>query len=233
MVLREQDRTIRGSGRSEDGIRGRPRGLRVIGGLAAALVFLSACSVDLAFWRSESGEAVGQPEVVALDGPATRLELVRETQRLLVRLGYQLGTADGIEGPKTKAAIQRFQADNGYAADGHISPDLVDRLEVTLLDQKLPDEQSKPSKPHLPRYQAGTTYVYSDGRIETVTGVDGEKVRWQTNRGAIFTTYRNFALPWAFWQSETGTGWRLLAVDPHALWPLDTGNEVASTSCRQ
>lgn len=227
MMLRERNRTIRGSGRSEDRIRGWSRGLHVIGGLAAVLVLSGACSADLAFWRSAPGEIAGQPETVVVDRPATRLQLVRQTQRLLGRLGYRPGAADGIEGPKTKAAIQQFQADNGYAADGHISPNLVDRLEVTLLDQKMPDEQSEAMEIHLPRYQAGTTYVYSDGRIETVTDVDGEKVRWQTNRGAIFTTYRNFALPWAYWQSDSGAGWRSLTVDLHALWPLDAGNEVA------
>ena len=218
---------MRGTGHSEHGFRAGPRSLRVIGGLAAALVFLNACGADLAFWRGEPDDLVGPPDTVALDGPTTRLELVRQTQLLLARLGYSPGAADGIEGPKTKAAIRQFQADNGYAADGQISPNLIDRLEVTVLDQKVPDEPSEPNRPRLPHYQAGTTYVYSDGRIETVTGVDGEKVRWQTNRGAIFTTYRNFALPWAFWQSKTGTGWRSLTVDPHALWPLNAGKEVA------
>lgn len=227
MVLHEKDGTDRGSARFDVGLKGEFRGLRRLGTLAAALVLLGACSTDRAFWRSAPDGSAGRPETAAVEEPATRLELVRETQRLLSRLGYHPGAADGIEGPKTQAAIRQFQADSGYSADGQISPDLVDRLEVTLLDQNTPTEQNEHGEPGLPQYQAGTTYVYSDGRIETVTGVDGERVRWQTNRGAIFTTYRNFALPWAFWQSTSGGGWRSLTVDPHALWPLSPGNEVS------
>jgi peptidoglycan hydrolase-like protein with peptidoglycan-binding domain len=42
---------------------------------------------------------------------------VREVQRRLGRLGYRPGPADGLFGPRTERAAQRFQERNGLAAD--------------------------------------------------------------------------------------------------------------------
>jgi hypothetical protein len=42
---------------------------------------------------------------------------VREVQRRLGRLGYRPGPADGLYGPRTEEAAQRFQERNGLAVD--------------------------------------------------------------------------------------------------------------------
>src|SRR5262249_6134238 len=43
-------------------------------------------------------------------------------QKALKKLGYDPGAIDGISGPKTKAAIQKFQQANGLSADGIAGP---------------------------------------------------------------------------------------------------------------
>lgn len=51
-----------------------------------------------------------------------------ELQGLLSRAGYDVGTPDGVVGPKTRAAVMAFQARAGLPADGHVSGLLLDRL---------------------------------------------------------------------------------------------------------
>jgi peptidoglycan hydrolase-like protein with peptidoglycan-binding domain len=43
---------------------------------------------------------------------------VKEMQNALKSLGYELGSADGIFGPKTQAAVKQFQKDNQLKPDG-------------------------------------------------------------------------------------------------------------------
>ncbi|SFV26464.1 membrane-bound lytic murein transglycosylase B [Devosia crocina] len=51
-----------------------------------------------------------------------------EVQTLLSRRGYDLGTPDGVIGPKTRAAVMAYQVQAGLPADGHVSGQLLDRL---------------------------------------------------------------------------------------------------------
>ena len=52
------------------------------------------------------------------------LNLTRDVQSGLRQLGYDPGPIDGNYGPKTKAAIERYQADNGLLTDGIVSAEL-------------------------------------------------------------------------------------------------------------
>jgi glucose-6-phosphate dehydrogenase assembly protein OpcA len=54
-----------------------------------------------------------------------------ETQQLLAELGYYKGPIDGVDGPRTKAAIQVAQNHLGLTISGHSSPELL----VTLREQ--------------------------------------------------------------------------------------------------
>ncbi len=51
-----------------------------------------------------------------------------ELQTRLTRRGYDIGAADGIIGPKTRAAIMDFQARAGLTPDGHVSGNLLKAL---------------------------------------------------------------------------------------------------------
>lgn len=51
-----------------------------------------------------------------------------EVQRLLNRLGYDAGAADGVIGSDTKRAIASFQIDHGLSIDGEVTPELLEAL---------------------------------------------------------------------------------------------------------
>ena len=53
---------------------------------------------------------------------------VGEVQRLLNTLGYKIGTADGVAGPHTRAAISEFQLRDGMQVSGEVTDELVARL---------------------------------------------------------------------------------------------------------
>jgi membrane-bound lytic murein transglycosylase B len=64
--------------------------------------------------------------------PRLRREQVVELQQRLNERGFQAGEADGILGPGTRAALGRFQHDQGMVADGF--PDLLTLRRVGLID---------------------------------------------------------------------------------------------------
>ncbi|MEO1680835.1 MAG: peptidoglycan-binding domain-containing protein [Pseudomonadota bacterium] len=70
------------------------------------------------------------PEVWLVAGEIYSREARREAQQALNHFGYDVGTPDGIWGPRTQAAIRQWQTDNGAAPRGDLS-----RAELgTLLD---------------------------------------------------------------------------------------------------
>lgn len=60
--------------------------------------------------------------------PLVELNTVALAQSQLNALGYRAGPVDGIVGPRTRAAIRRFQADTGLPADGRMSDPLIAAL---------------------------------------------------------------------------------------------------------
>jgi membrane-bound lytic murein transglycosylase B len=51
-----------------------------------------------------------------------------EMQQLLARRGFDIGTPDGLLGPRTRLAIRNFQASSGQIPDGFASSEVLDRL---------------------------------------------------------------------------------------------------------
>ncbi|MFC1814254.1 peptidoglycan-binding protein, partial [Thermodesulfobacteriota bacterium] len=58
-------------------------------------------------------------------GMSAGRELVRRIQASLARLGYQIGSVDGIFGKKTETAIKAFQMKKGLAVDGKATQALL------------------------------------------------------------------------------------------------------------
>ncbi|MFC4700994.1 lytic murein transglycosylase [Glaciecola siphonariae] len=84
------------------------------------------------------GVAVGQLANRIIGGPALTASLpdlpkysiaqMAQVQRNLNALGFDVGGADGIIGPATRAGIRAFQTKNGLIADGFPSPETVTKL---------------------------------------------------------------------------------------------------------
>ncbi len=55
----------------------------------------------------------------------------RQVQEALRRLDYYQGSVDGIFGPRTRAAIRRFQREIGAETTGSLTADQANRLMTT------------------------------------------------------------------------------------------------------
>lgn len=55
-----------------------------------------------------------------------------QVQISLLAAGYYDGEIDGIIGPMTRDAIERYQRDNGMAVTGTITPEVLDAFRLTL-----------------------------------------------------------------------------------------------------
>lgn len=58
-------------------------------------------------------------------------ETVKKVQKALNEIGYDCGKVDGICGKKTKAALKKFQEDNGLKVDGIIGKQVKKALNIS------------------------------------------------------------------------------------------------------
>lgn len=63
-------------------------------------------------------------------GVALNAAAIREAQTALKQLGFDPGGADGVVGPRTRAATRAFQQANGMNATGNLSGDTLERLRM-------------------------------------------------------------------------------------------------------
>ena len=168
--------------------------------------------------------------------PKPTRETILTAQKFLAGLGYEPGPLDGLDGPKTRGAVRRYQADAGQPADGRVTKALIETLAEADRDNAGRDSTGRAagpglaSKKALPVYAPGDTFVYSDGRTETVTEIDGERVHWRSNDGTVRTAYRNFILPAIRRDTDLVSERTTVDVGPGALWPLKAGREVSFTA---
>lgn len=126
----------------------RTRSLLV--GLVAVVFLLCAPTAGFAATGSElasdgllsRGAGYGIPE---------GSQAVREVQRLLRRLGDGPGPIDGLYGPLTAGAVQRFQEAHALAVDGVVGPETRGRLiaereklRTAKLERKSPARNDRP-----------------------------------------------------------------------------------------
>jgi peptidoglycan hydrolase-like protein with peptidoglycan-binding domain len=56
---------------------------------------------------------------------------IEDVQRELLAIGQYKGMVDGVNGQRTKIAIQQYQQDNGLAITGEVTPDLMNHIRYT------------------------------------------------------------------------------------------------------
>ena len=158
-------------------------------------------------------------------GPTREMALTAQT--LLAGLGYDPGPLDGLAGPKTRDAVRRYQADADTPTDGRITEALLERLADSDGGKTGHDDGFDLASKALPVYAPGDTFIYSDGRTETVTGIDGDQVQWRSNDGTDVTAYRDFVLPAIRRETNLLNEQTTADAGPGALWPLKAEREVS------
>jgi len=165
---------------------------------------------------------------------------VAKAQRQLAALGYDPGPVDGVPGKKTTIALKHYQVDADLEVDGKLTPALLALLEKrylqgqsktedTAVKERPPEEAGstlKPADATGPIYEVGDIYVYSDGRIETVSRVGPERTLWRSAEGSVYTAYRNFILPPISWKSGATRGENQVQPAAGQKWPPATTEEV-------
>jgi len=91
------------------------------GGLTGAVTTQDQVNLGKPAWKSGSGaSSSASAQSAAHSGDS----LLHNIQSGLTSLGYDPGPADGKIGPRTQAAIRKFQADNQLAVTGQPSAEL-------------------------------------------------------------------------------------------------------------
>lgn len=219
--------------------RGSPlRGLARLILPLAVVAPLSGCS-DLSGWLSDMGLGA-QPPADTTPEVAPSRKTVRNVQANLAELGYDPGPADGIAGNRTITAIKAYQKDAGIQQDGRITEQLARDLSAAVVaagkkggepgtppQAEVPFEVANADLP--PFYEIGDRYVWSDGIVETVARVAGDKLFWQDSEGLRYTADRNFLVPPSSWTGPSGTGEASLEAGLRDVWPLRQGTELSFT----
>jgi peptidoglycan hydrolase-like protein with peptidoglycan-binding domain len=146
---------------------------------------------------------------------------VRAAQESLAELGYYRGPVDGIDGPKTRAAVANYQIEEGLSPDGRVSRELVARLAGA---QPTPREHAASGPAVGPVYEPGDAYVYTDGHVETVLSATERRVEWRDAAGLRWSAAPDFTLPVG--RSDTSA---IIALNQALSWPLHAGATAAYT----
>ncbi|PYG87917.1 RHS repeat-associated protein, partial [Ruminiclostridium sufflavum DSM 19573] len=122
----------------------------------------------------------------------TRGDTVQAIQEKLNKLGYNVGKADGIFGEKTKAAVIKFQKDNGLTVDG-----IVGNQTLTEIYFEQSKQSAKANGITLPEAQkakvgqiSGNVSIMTDAKFnQAIANIVETKAK--TNGGSLNTDVKN------------------------------------------
>ncbi len=104
--------------------------------LAAALLFCfgTAYAQDNSAQKPSGTKIVGHDRDTIVQPKKNTVKVnsdtIRAAQKELANRGYNAGPADGVDGPQTKAAVTKFQADEKLAQTGRLDADTLSHLNV-------------------------------------------------------------------------------------------------------
>ena len=89
---------------------------------------------------------------------------IKEVQTRLKKWGYYTGAVDGINGPKTIAAVKAFQRKYGLTADGVVGPLTAAKMGITLKNSSSSSNYNSNDRYLLAKV------IYAEARGESYTG---------------------------------------------------------------
>ncbi|AFK85431.1 MULTISPECIES: peptidoglycan-binding protein [Thermoanaerobacterium] len=111
-----------------------------------------------------------------LDNPNTYIskgstgEVVKQTQQILNKLGYNTGGVDGVFGKNTDAAIRNFQKSHGLTADGIVGPKTLAALRQAADNTSLSSSNGSVNKTYITYNSSGTKNVINNSKIDVLAG---------------------------------------------------------------
>lgn len=141
----------------------------------------------------EPATATEQPKIKSPEAVLDK-RTIEAAQRILNRLGFNAGKADGVAGRNTQQAIRAFQKARGLAEDGQLTVTLADKLkaETTII------------------VRPGDLLVYTGGETELVSGE--REVQWNEGGNRSPMAIRPSMTGWPS-AARTGLDWAV----SHAL----------------
>jgi len=139
--------------------------------LMASLVLLAGCQLN-----KKKQEPIAS-------APANQSELVKQVQTMLDDKGFQPGPIDGIEGPATRAALDRYQTNRGLPKTGRVNKTAFDQLVAENKPTSSPAKYSSASEQMRSdsKYANQSSYIQACGSglfagsvIGLITGKDSK-----------------------------------------------------------
>jgi peptidoglycan hydrolase-like protein with peptidoglycan-binding domain len=150
-----------------------------------------------------NSDLMQQLRTARADSGAIYRAQVKQVQAALNVAGYSAGPADGALGPKSRAAISRYQSDNNLGATGEINTELLTTLGVESEGQtpvKVADEVIRATKKEL------QAHGYASGELSgTMDPTTSAAIRaYQSDAGLEVTGEATDALLEHLRRSDTG-----------------------------